>query len=67
MIKWFKKRLQIVVVDAKREAEVERMNQRKLMCMYAMGFDPDDSVQCWMRQAEILLDHELRLKKLEGF
>ena len=64
MLKWFKK---VVIVDPKREAEVKRMEERKLMCMYAMGLDPDDSHQCWMRQAEIMLDHELRLKKLEGF
>lgn len=63
MKNWFKKRLQITIIDPKREAEVER----ELMCMYAMGFNPDDGVQCWMRLAEILLDHELRLKKLEGF
>lgn len=67
MIKWFKKKAQIIIVDPKREAEVKRMKERKLMCMYAMGFNPDDGQQCWMRLSEILLDHELRLKKLEGF
>lgn len=63
-MKWFKRKSRLA--EAKRDLERERMRDRMLMCMIAMGFEPDDDVQCWMRLSEIILDHEMRLKKLEG-
>lgn len=59
--------IKVYIADRKREEEEKRMNERKVMLQYAMGFDPSDSAQCWMRLHEILMDHENRIKKLEGF
>lgn len=55
------------IVDRKREEEEARMRERQLMLQHAMGFDPTDTTQCWMRLHEILMEHENRISKLEGF
>jgi hypothetical protein len=63
-MKWFRQKKKEYT---KRDPVVDRMRERELICMRAMGFDPDDPQQCWMRLHEVLLDYELRLKRLEGF
>lgn len=59
--------VKVYIADRKREEEEARMRERQLMLQHAMGFDPTDQTQCWMRLHEILMEHENRISKLEGF
>jgi hypothetical protein len=59
--------VRVYIEDRERTIKEEQMRERQLMLQHAMGFDPSDPAQCWMRLHEILMDHENRISKLEGF
>jgi hypothetical protein len=57
--------LRVYITD-KRTPEQEVMFQEQLQIQKELGFKRGDSHQNWLRTHQIMLDHENRIKTLEG-
>lgn len=53
-------------VDIERQKRVKAMQAEQISIQLELGFDPNDSVQGWLRLHQILKDYEDRIKSLEA-
>jgi hypothetical protein len=67
MEKLFGKEKQMrVYITAKRTPEQEAMYKEQLAIQAMLGFEFGNEPQNWLRLHQIMLDHENRIKALEG-
>jgi hypothetical protein len=59
------KQMRVYITD-KRTPEQEVMWQEQLRIRALLGFEEGDNVQNWLRMHQIMLDHDNRIKALEG-
>jgi hypothetical protein len=70
-MKWLKKlfgkekQMRVYITD-ERTPEQEAMFKEQLAIQAMLGFERGDSHQNWLRTHQIMLDHENRIKALEG-
>jgi len=57
--------LRVYITD-QRTPEQEAMFKEQLAIQAMLGFERGDSHQNWLRTHQIMLDHENRIKALEG-
>jgi hypothetical protein len=55
-----------VYIDGIRTPEQDEMFKEQLAIQAALGFERGDNTQNWLRMHQIMLDHENRIKALEG-
>jgi uncharacterized protein (DUF2225 family) len=70
-MKWLKKLLGKeeplrVYITNQRTPEQEAMYQEQLRIQSLLGFERGNNTQNWLRSHQIMLDHENRIKALEG-
>ena len=70
-MKWLMKKLfgedqRRVYIEIGRTPEQEAMFQEQLEIQQELGMERGDSTQNWLRLHQIMLDHENRIKALEG-
>lgn len=59
------KQMRVYITD-ERTPEQEAMWQEQLQIQKELGFERGDNHQNWLRMHQITLDHENRIKALEG-
>jgi hypothetical protein len=59
------KQMRVYITD-ERTPEQEEMFKEQKRIQTLLGFDHGDSHQNWLRMHQIMLDHENRIKALEG-
>lgn len=57
--------LRVYITD-QRTPEQEAMYKEQLAIQAMLGFERGDDTQNWLRTHQIMLDHENRIKALEG-
>lgn len=55
-----------IYITVKRTPEQELMYKEQLRIRALLGFEERDAAQNWLRMHQIMLDHENRIKALEG-
>jgi hypothetical protein len=60
-----KEELRVYITD-QRTPEQEEMFKEQKRIQTLLGFDHGDNHQNWLRMHQIMLDHENRIKALEG-
>ena len=55
-----------IYITVKRTPEQELMYKEQLRIRTLLGFEEGDDHQNWLRMHQIMLDHENRIKALEG-